>query len=343
MEHPNDFDNVVTTWRALSGGSFAEGKRILPVRSFDGFRILSGINHPTMTESLIFEFPDEVNKCGSNLQDSKGFSVSEEIHRVAGDEKLWISFDREADADKELYFFVAKDLFETIAFAGPYSASQAYGLLIERIKSWQEFMRTGRRGLSHEEEVGLFGELFFVKILMCTEIENQSVVNSWLGPLKSNHDFDCGSVSVEIKTTSADEGFTAKIRSLEQLDGSKCELLFLVAINLKAQSNGETLPELVDSIETILNESPKALLKFNNLLMRAKYIRPDSGKYINKYVTDSVRYYSVRKGFPRISRDMLCEQVISCSYELDINSIPDDYSTSAVSVIAKIKEKLIES
>lgn len=76
-------------------------------------------------------------------------------------------------------------------------------------------------------------------------------LESWVGPLNAVRDFEIGTGAIEVKTTISAVGFPAKIGSLEQLDDSARQPLFLAGVRLRQGETGQNLSELVADIRDI--------------------------------------------------------------------------------------------
>src|SRR5699024_6198251 len=111
--------------------------------------------------------------------------------------------------------------------------------------SWQEFMRMGREGLSADAELGLVGELCIMQEMIEQGVPLFTAVDAWQGPHDGLHDYLLAGGAIEVKSTLASEGFPVKIASLEQLDNSHSQPLFLAGLRFSVESTGMTLPQLV--------------------------------------------------------------------------------------------------
>ena len=69
----------------------------------------------------------------------------------------------------------------------------------DALRVWRRLL-AGLTGLTHEERVGLTGELWALLRLMGTR--GAEAVDSWTGPAKEAHDFRLDSDEIEVKTTS---------------------------------------------------------------------------------------------------------------------------------------------
>ena len=59
-----------------------------------------------------------------------------------------------------------------------------------------------------------------------------NTLDAWQGPLNGLQDFFIGTGAIEVKATIAPQGFPAKISSLDQLDETQRQPLFLAGVRL---------------------------------------------------------------------------------------------------------------
>jgi len=113
------------------------------------------------------------------------------------------------------------DVCNTIIQYQDLNENKLVSVFINRIYAWLSFMSKGERELSQEAELGLIGELEVILSLISLNLPISEVLNAWKGPLDGLKDFEMGSGAIETKSTLSNQGFVAKINSLEQLDDSE--------------------------------------------------------------------------------------------------------------------------
>lgn len=141
-------------------------------------------------------------------------------------------------------------------------AVHAFGQLLERESK-----------LSHDLEVGLFGELRLIRALSRNTahgIDVEELLNAWRGPDAEEHDLDLRGVDIEVKTTAAERRLHW-IGSLTQLMPTVGRPLYLVSQQLTkaAAEDGQTLPQLIDQVRELLGDAPTAARGFETGLLRA--------------------------------------------------------------------------
>jgi hypothetical protein len=121
-----------------------------------------------------------------------------------------------------------------------------------------------------------------------------------------------------VKTTLSVGGFPATISSLEQLDDSVRQPLFLAAIRLHLDAEGATLPGMADVIREMLSSDPAALELFDVRLMQAGLLRTMAQRYSRCFSHLSTVMLPVRDDFPRLTRANVDPAIRRARYEIDL-------------------------
>lgn len=181
---------------------------------------------------------------------------------------------------------------------------------IDRARAWSELFKSGRRELNREQIMGLICELEFLESKW---MPLNLSVDTWFGPDRKSQDFIelVNNVAVEVKHM--DSSKSIKISSLHQLefDGR----LFLVAYQLKEDSNGRSLNERIDSVLEQLE--PMLGAEFETKLIRVGYEK--SSSYEERFSIAGEFLYEVVNDFPRIVPGTL-PGLVKASYTLELNS-----------------------
>jgi len=202
------------------------------------------------------------------------------------------------------------------------SAKNATGLLIERIKAWQEFMDREAIGLlSASEEIGLYGELDFLQRILHLGLDPEIAVESWKGPFGGNQDFQLGTGAIEVKTSIAVDSFPARISNLDQLDSSQVSPLFLAALRLKPDIEGASIGELASVIIGRISHLSHVEVRFRLALMKAGYVESQSENYPRRFKVDRCQVFQIDQGFPRLTRGNVPPEVVHASYTIDLERI----------------------
>jgi hypothetical protein len=205
--------------------------------------------------------------------------------------------------------------------------------LLNRFEKWKSlFDKAASQGLSKEEQIGLFGELFFInKCLQNTE-KYLDVVNSWVGSEGESKDFQLGKWGVEVKTSAGRSNEKINISNEQQLDTSGFEKLFLYHLSLYSkQEDGETLNEIIGSISTILTTDFNALNRFKNKLLLAGYFNQHSYLYEKiGYLFKEENFYEVKDEFPRIQEKDIKTAITDVKYKISLSQCSEFLITEKV-------------
>jgi hypothetical protein len=207
-----------------------------------------------------------------------------------------------------------KDIFTTLCedlIAGVSDAEDEavlIGKLLERYAKWQAlFHRITKKGLSPEEQRGLYGELYFLyKYLQAIDDQIQCL-KTWTGPEKAIQDFQFSNWAVEVKTTHGNNHQKVSISSERQLDDQIIPNIFLFHLSLEVRNgHGETLNTIVEKIYEFISEKTIAVNIFKMKLMEAGYFEIHKALYEESgYSIRQENCYKISEGFPRITEQQI--------------------------------------
>ncbi len=307
---------LTDAWELMeSEGDSAPGLYERRLVSQSGLPVFAGLVRPGLQLRLLVDVPPAIQTTGLE-RETAGFRVQRQYN--AAQRVTRVSLELVNARFKELFAIVADDIAGRILNAS--DESGAIAIMRERLNHWERFMRAaGTEGLSREDQIGLFGELTFIRALLETAISPVIIVASWRGPSGANQDFLVGNNALEIKTTTGNTATAAVVSNELQLDDSECGRLFLLHLWLKElQHDGTSLPDLVDEIGNILVGS--AADAFADLIVEAGYHTAQRGLYEEiGYVERARRYYVVERDFPRIRVADLRAGVRKVKYEIDMS------------------------
>ena len=224
---------------------------------------------------------------------------------------------------EEFYVLVGDIITRLDGGAAP---EQATG---EAIQSWRDLLRERAR-LSHEEELGLWGELWFLEFML--DNGHANALEAWTGPLGDPHDFRFGALEVEIKTSSGTRRHHT-ISSLEQLIPSRGSRLHLVSILVAPTSNdaGSSLRLSVNRLRAKMSGSGRAL--FEARLLQVGYDAEDESAF-NRHFVLRVAPLSVPVdekcpvlGRPQLERGcgpQAAIRILRAGYTIDIEGLGTD-------------------
>lgn len=322
---------VLGVWRALSGNSLSEGWRSIELTAIGICRMRAARHSPGNEEAVLVGFANTKIAPVSQLPQGQGFRMERaSLGELAGGYE-WLAIVRQPVGNLELFAKMIADIAQMLQLSSDCSEETLYQRFIGRVRGWQEFMRKGRDGLSAEAELGLVGELCFLRQLIGEGVLLFSAVGAWKGPQDGLHDFELGIGAVEIKSTMAVDGFPVRIASLDQLDDSQKSPLYLAAMRFANSDSGTTLPEQVAEIRRLLEPDSSSLRLFEQALLMADYLDMHEEVYIRRYLLGEMKIHLVDSSFPRLVPFNISSAIRRAQYELDLSLIDaEDHSVLEV-------------
>lgn len=322
MVRQNRQEELLAAWRALSGPPAAEGWHTIPVAHGGPCRMLAGRRFPGNEEAVIVGFTS-IPLQEDQLPQGHGFQVSSVSLGESMADRVWVALCRQSAGSLDLFAMMTEDVVSTLEV---HKGTDDEGLLyvfLGRIRAWQEFMRRGGDGvLSPEAEIGLFGELELLGDILSAGVPTVVAVEAWKGPLDGVQDFTFGTGAIEVKSTVSSRSFPVLVGSLDQLDDSLTQPLFLAGVRLALTSAGRTLPEQVAQIRDRLREDLATQSVFDSRLISAGFLGTVAQQYTRKFSRSEMRLLRVSDGFPRLTRASVPVQIRGARYEIDLDLIP---------------------
>jgi hypothetical protein len=216
---------------------------------------------------------------------------------------------------------MASDILATLDALRGLGEEAILHAFLARVTAWQQFMREGVAGvLGPEAEIGLFGELTVLHLLLREGYPAGRVVASWNGPLDTAQDFFLGQGAIEVKSTLAPSGFPAKVTSLEQLDDSERRPLFVAAVRLSLDDYGLTLPGLAALVRDSVQMCPATLSDLDSRLLHAGLPLDLNDQYVRRFRHVRTTLFPVTENFPRLTRANVVSRICKARYEIDLDN-----------------------
>lgn len=325
-------------WEDLEnkGESFTSGyltRRVLPHVNYD---VYIAIEKPLNTRLLML-------RVKSTLLDRKVVypaSSSFVVNRVA------LSQDSEEHSTLQLVLTNARyqDIFTTLVqdivdyLASISEERAAISAFITRLKRWQTFLeKHSPEGLSESAQQGLYGELWFLRHLVLPHLGALDGLRRWTAPKGTQQDFQFSACAVEVKTTRAKQHQKLAIASERQLDDTGIGTIVLLHLSLDVrQEQGETLPEMITSVRSIVASDAIASDELENCLFEVGYLDIHATRYENiGYTVREHNYFKVRDDFPRIIESDLRNGVGEVCYTISVSeckrfSIPESEMSTLI-------------
>jgi len=317
-----DNEKLKAAWRALAGNAGGDGWRTIPLDTKGNCRLQAGRHFPGDKEAVLVGFrsismPDE-----KYLPQGYGFRVDKLEHNVLGGTHTWVSLARLPAGSIDMFAMMAEDIINILDSHAGDSEDSIFQLFLGRIRAWQNFMDSNSDGkLSTEAEVGLFGELIILKKIIDSHLPPLAAVESWHGPLRGLQDFLLGTGGIEVKTSVAQGTFPAKINSLEQLDNSLIQPLYLAGVRLSQIPSGVTLPELANEVRISLTADGNAQGLFDSRLIQAGLLDAFTDHYTRRFKYIDTVTFLIADDFPRLVRGNISLEIRDVKYEIVLEMI----------------------
>ena len=307
-------DELKTVWDALRQSGQSEGSRAFPLREVADFRLQGEILYPDKLEALTIDFGQSLSK--SLMSSGTGFA----LYCRDNDQ---VVLQRTSEGDLDIFIKIVEDILTQLYLwsKNNLSSQAVYLKFISRMQMWQNFMSKTNAGLTHEQEIGLLGELHFLRLWLSSNGEPIVVLESWRGPERAAQDFQFNERAVEIKSTTSKDKFDVKIQSLEQLDHNLFECLELVAIRFtkSMDEQGESLIDIIENIEDSL--SGFAVSIFRSKLLSSGYEAYQREKYREKYCLNTASSYLVDESFPALNRTNTDAAIKNVRYNIELGDL----------------------
>lgn len=194
------------------------------------------------------------------------------------------------------------------------------------IKKWIAFWNNQNRNiLSEERQIGLICELTLLRLLC--EKNPEKAISSWVGPFRERHDFVSQNTSIEVKGTRRE----ARIHTINGIDQllpfpGKSLLFVSFLVSRSDESDATSLPYAIEGLYNVLEGSPLAIIRLNELLYRTGYspIHSEDYEAFRFRVTNSQCYW-VNNEFPFLSSNNLSSpfmgRISSLRYDITLEGI----------------------
>ena len=251
----------------------------------------------------------------------RGIGIGQEYFSQIGPlkEKSFLVISQIVEDSEEIFERLLQNLVDHILVE---EELPLYTVVYEILDRWHNFFkRKFDTKLTLEEEMGLFGELYYInRWLEFFPQEPPLIIKDWKGPLKNRIDFVSKSRGVEIKTVSPKIRDEIKISNEKQLEVNPViEKLFLYVLKVEVNDlTGKSLQNIIEEIEgQLINRAPSLAVKFKDLLLEVGVMSDDYDK--NHFFVHEELAYNAAEEFPKlISRD-LPTGINNVSYSIDLS------------------------
>lgn len=270
---------------------------------------LNNVNQPTL---LIEDVGEGFN---DNIPPSTA-QIRVTVHEQAG--KVSLSFSLLSLTQREVFNLLCFDLFMATDKS---SKEDALSSLLVRFKAWSDLLKGARVAtLSVLQQQGLIAELLSIKYFSATRSPSE-VLHAWCGPMGADKDFVFKTEWAEIKSCKIDET-AVTITSLEQLDSRQRGTLYIYYIDKSTSSTDVafSLIDIVQDVRTLFTTTSDKRI-FDEKLALYGFSENEPAYAKHTFRLDRVERYAVQENFPKLSRDLLPDAIVSCSYKVNIPSL----------------------
>jgi hypothetical protein len=235
----------------------------------------------------------------------------------------------------DIFIFFVEDIINSLTNVN--NQDDAILIISEKIGSWKKLFSKFTGGLlTPQQQRGLFGELYFLRLMLENLNDRKSAIKGWQAPTGSNQDFYYNGIAVEVKTSKSNNS-SIKISNELQLDNTGLVNLYLAFYKLNEYpGNQNTLSGLITVIRDLLSKDSELLSEFNEKLDSLGINSETEAEYSNiSYSIRDEKYYKIVPEFPQITKATIDNSIFNVSYE--INPIGcSDYEYTINSIISEI-------
>lgn len=311
-------DGLSRAWRALARQEAAEEWRFVHLTEIGAISVEAGCHFPIGREALIVSFPGSWRVSPALFPEGKGFDVTCIEGQILFSGKTAVALVRRPEGSLDIFAIIVVDVLRTLTSEAENAIPDIVDTFLERVREWQAFMARTHRPLSPDAQIGLFGELWLLKLLMGTSLR-AGAIDCWQGPLRAAQDFHVNGGTIEVKSTVRIGSFLARINSIEQLDSERTPN-FLCAFRFEENTDGISLAGLVSDLRERF-ELAEVQRGFEALLMVMGYLDEHKALYVRPLTLKDARAIRVEGNMPRLTRAALPAAIRSAAYVLDLDAL----------------------
>lgn len=324
-------EGLTRAWRALAQQEAAEDWRFVHLTRMGAVSVEAGCHFPLAREALIVSFLGSSPVDAARLPEGKGFDVTSIAGQTIFTGKTAIALVRRPEGSPDIFAIMVVDVLRTLELSAANASKDVMEAFLERVREWQAFMARTQRPLSPDAQIGLFGELWILRLLIDTSL-GAGALNCWQGPLRAAQDFHVRAGAIEVKSTVRTGSFLARINSIEQLDDER-EPLFLCALRFEENADGVSLVDLVAELREKFRLAG-VQRAFEALLMVTGYLDEHAALYGRTLILKDSKAIPVEGDMPRLTRTVLPAAIRSAAYVIDIDALEVPYAGMPELIIA---------
>lgn len=311
-------DGLARAWRALAQQEAGEDWRFVHLTGIGSVSVEAGCHFPLGREALIVSFPGSWPRNPARLPEGKGFDVASIEGQTVFAGKTAIALVRRPEGSPDIFAIMVVDILRTLDAVTKAADGDIMATFLERVREWQAFMARTHRPLSLDAQIGLFGELWLLRLLAETSLA-AGALDCWQGPLRAAQDFQVRVGAIEVKSTVRTGSFLARINSIEQLDSDRAPT-FLCALRFEENTDGISLVDLVSELREKFGQAG-VQRRFEALLMVVGYLDEHAQLYGRTLILKDAKAFRSEGDMPRLTRNTLPAALRSAAYVLDLDAL----------------------
>lgn len=222
----------------------------------------------------------------------------------------------------DLFRVLCSDLLNATRHYHQNDCNAAFSSVLRRLRRWQQMLDRAKTNLlTRQEQIGLVGELLFLRDIMGAAIGVSLATLTWGGPDGDEQDFHYHGTAVEVKSRLISSDSVISVSSATQLDPSGGPVVLCcqsISIADKDETAGVSLNELVKQIRSDLSGTGggavdrfEAILLLSGYESRSEYDAPS-------WKLASRDYFSVEHDFPSLRASTVPIGISQVRYKLSI-------------------------
>ncbi len=312
-----DINKITETWEKISKETNNPGKYSRNIFIDSKTPIRASVVHDTKFKSVDFFFDEEIaNKVNINFKETKGIKVDIDKDNDYK-KKLILSIYLKNNSFIDTYLKLLEKIISAIYKIDKQDSS--LHKIITHLSSWRKcFEDENYEGLSREEELGLFGELSYIKEIFSKDVSPEEILTYWQGPDRSLHDFKHPNFLVEVKSFSKKNN-KIRINNINQLNHNFFKNIYLSCFDIEQNNSGNTITSLINDMKKNIFKDSIVKEKFEEKLNSYGFFEIHQENYLNKFKVNNVSYYKLEEDFPTILPNKIKKGIIDVIFSIELD------------------------